>query len=132
GRYQIRRHWLTGERAGQTEMFMENLPGFPNGISRRADGSFWLGFSTRRNAAMDSIHPHPWLKKLVFSLPMWLQPEQERYGVILNISATGEVIDTYFDPTGDRVPETSSVTEYDGTLLIGGDMTQQIAQYRFE
>ena len=32
-KYRVLRYWLKGEKAGQTEVFADNLPGFPNGIS---------------------------------------------------------------------------------------------------
>ena len=32
-RYRIRRYWLTGPRAGEDEVFADNLPGFPDGVS---------------------------------------------------------------------------------------------------
>ena len=33
GAYRIQRYWLKGDRAGQTEVFAENLPGFPDNIA---------------------------------------------------------------------------------------------------
>jgi len=39
-KYQVRRHWLKGDKEGQTDIFIDNLPGLPNGISRRKDGVF--------------------------------------------------------------------------------------------
>ncbi|PQJ19615.1 SMP-30/gluconolactonase/LRE family protein [Tenacibaculum sp. SG-28] len=55
-KYRILKYWLKGAKKGEKEIFMDNLPGFPNGISMRKDGSFWLGFSTKRNDALDKIH----------------------------------------------------------------------------
>jgi sugar lactone lactonase YvrE len=68
-KYRVLRYWLKGEKAGQTDVFIDNLPGFPNGISIRDDGSFWLGFSTKRNDDLDKIHPSPGMKKFVYALP---------------------------------------------------------------
>ena len=90
-KYRLLKYWLKGEKSGQYEVLMENLPGFPNGISRRSDGSFWLGFSTRRNDDLDKIHPKAGMKKFVYALPNFLQPKQEAYGIILNIDSEGEI-----------------------------------------
>ena len=38
--YRVLRYWLKGKKKGETDIFIDNLPGFPNGISRRPDGSF--------------------------------------------------------------------------------------------
>ncbi|MCI4667553.1 MAG: SMP-30/gluconolactonase/LRE family protein [Bacteroidia bacterium] len=129
-KYQIIRYWLKGPQKGQTEVFMQNLPGFPNGISRRKNGSFWLGFSTKRNDALDKIHSKVWLKKLTYALPEVLQPKQEKYGMILNISEEGEILSAYFDPTGESVPEAGSVKEFEGILYIGGDIVPYISTYK--
>ncbi len=46
-KYRVLKYWLSGEKTGKTEIFIKNLPGFPNGISIRIDGSYWLGFSKK-------------------------------------------------------------------------------------
>ena len=129
-KYRILRYWLKGNKKGSTEIFMENLPGFPNGISRRKDGTFWIGFSTKRIGSVDKIHPKIWLKKFIFSIPDWMQPKQVPYGMILNVSETGKIIKAYFDTTGDYVSEASSIEERDGYLYIGGDLPNHIVKYK--
>ena len=44
-KYRVLKYWLKGKKVGQTEIFIDNLPGFPNGISIRENGSYWLGLS---------------------------------------------------------------------------------------
>lgn len=129
-KYRILRYWLKGEKAGTTDVFMDNLPGFPNGISIRENGSYWLGFSTKRNDALDDIHPKPAMKKFVYGLPSFLQPKQELFGIILNISPEGIVINAFFDATGKFTPETGAVKEYKGHLYIGGDIVPYIGKYK--
>ena len=121
-KYRVLKYWLKGEKTGETEVLINNLPGFPNGISIREDGTFWLGFTTARNDALDKIHPKRGMKKLVYALPEFLQPKQENFGMILNISETGEVLNALFDPSGKFVSEAGSVKEFDGELYIGGDV----------
>jgi sugar lactone lactonase YvrE len=37
------RYWLQGPKAGSAEVFMDNLPGPPDGISLAGDGvNFWV------------------------------------------------------------------------------------------
>jgi sugar lactone lactonase YvrE len=74
-KYRVLKYWLSGDKAGQTEIFIDNLHGFPNGISIREDGSYWLGFSTKRNEALDNIHPKTGMKKLIYGLPEFMQPK---------------------------------------------------------
>ncbi|WNJ17492.1 SMP-30/gluconolactonase/LRE family protein [Pontibacter sp. G13] len=128
-KYRIIRYWLKGEKRGTSEVFMDNLPGFPNGISRASDGHFWLGFSTRRNDALDKIHPKKGLKKFVYGLPEFMQPKQEPYGLILKISPQGEIRELLSDPTGTVIPEAGAVKEHEGTLYIGGDIVPYVAAF---
>lgn len=39
-RYRITRSWLSGEKSGQTDIFIENLPGFPDNLSYNDEGLF--------------------------------------------------------------------------------------------
>jgi len=131
-KYRVLRHWLKGAQKGQTDIFIDNLPGLPNGVSRREDGSFWLGFTTRRNDLLDKIQPKPFLKKLIYALPLWMQPKQEAFGMIMHLSESGEILKTYYDTSGKYVSEASSIEEYNGYIYIGGDVTDHIGKYKLE
>lgn len=131
-KYRILKYWLKGEKAGKVEVFMDNLPGFPNGISVREDGTFWLGFTTKRNDALDQIHPKIGMKKFVNSLPNWLQPKQDKFGMVMHISESGTVLNTFFDPSGKTMPEAGSVKEQNGFLYMGGDNLPYIGRYKLK
>jgi sugar lactone lactonase YvrE len=129
-KYRIVRYWLKGPRAGHVETFIENLPGFPNGISIRNDGSYWLGFSTKRNAALDEIHPSPIMKRVVYALPEFLQPKAEKFGMVMNVSEDGKILQSFFDTKGNVLPEAGAVKEYGGSLYIGGDVLPHISKLK--
>lgn len=131
-KYRVLKYWLSGNKAGKTEVFINNLPGFPNGISIRKDGSYWLGFSTKRNKALDDIHPKTGMKKFVYELPEFIQPKAERFGMVMNISSEGEILKTLFDSQGKILSEAGSVKEYNGYLYIGGDVLPYIGKYKLE
>jgi sugar lactone lactonase YvrE len=128
-KYRVIKYWLSGTKEGQTEIFIDNLPGFPNGISIREDGSFWLGFSTKRNEALDKIHSKKGMKKFIYSLPEFMQPKAETFGMIMNVSKEGEIIESLFDTKGIVLPETGAVKEFDKHLYIGGDVLPYIGKY---
>ncbi len=129
-KYRVLRYWLKGPKKGTIDVFLDNLPGFPNGISIREDGSFWLGFTTLRNDLLDQIHPKIGVKKVVYALPEFLQPKQEKFGMVLNISPTGKIIETLLDSTGAFVPEAGAVKEDKGYLFLGGDIVPYISKYK--
>jgi sugar lactone lactonase YvrE len=129
-KYRILRYWLKGDKAGQTDTFIDNLPGFPNGISIREDGSYWLGFSTKRSDDLDKIHPKPGMKRLVYALPNILQPKAEKFGMVMNISADGRILRTLFDTKGTIMPEAGAVKEHNSYLYLGGDVVPHIGKYK--
>ena len=131
-KYRIVRYWLKGNSKGETDIFIDNLPGLPNGISRREDGSFWVGYTTRRDELLDKIQSKKMLKKFIYSIPLWLQPKQEPFGMIMNISESGKILKTYYDTTGKVVSEASSVEEHNGYLYLGGDLIDHINKYKLE
>ncbi|MBB3699165.1 SMP-30/gluconolactonase/LRE family protein [Flammeovirga yaeyamensis] len=129
-KYRIIRYWLKGDKKGTIDIFIDNLPGLPNGIAKRSDGSFWVGFTTRRDDTLDKFQPKPFMKKLIYATPLWLQPKQESFGMIMHLSEEGKVIKTYYEPTGEIVSEASSVEEHNGYLYLGGDLTDHIGRYK--
>lgn len=129
-KYRVLKYWLKGEKAGQTETFIDNLPGFPNGISIRENGSYWLGFSTKRNDALDKIHSKVGMKKFVYALPEFLQPKAEKFGMVMNISSEGKILQSFFDTKGNTMPEAGAVKEHNGYLYMGGDIVPHIGKYK--
>ncbi|MFZ5756049.1 MAG: SMP-30/gluconolactonase/LRE family protein [Pseudomonadota bacterium] len=118
-RYRIVRYWLAGERAGQHEIFVDNLPGFPDGVSGNRQGTFWVALASPRKADLDAVHPFPRLKELMASLPKALRPRPERYGFVLGLDQNGNVVANLQDPTGDHLNMITSVEQADDWLYFG-------------
>jgi hypothetical protein len=131
-KYRVLKYWLKGDKKGQTETFIDNLQGFPNGISVRNDGTYWLGFTTKRNEALDNIHSKVGMKKFVYGLPNFLKPKAEKFGMIQHISIDGKIIETLFDTQGVLFPEAGAVKEYNGYLYIGGDVLPYVGKYKID
>jgi sugar lactone lactonase YvrE len=118
-RYRITRYWLKGERPGASDIFSDNLPGFPDNVSANADGSFWLALFTIRKPLADRIHPYPFAKKLLARLPKFLWPKAAYYGLALAVDEHGRITRSLHDPTGKRLREITSVREHEGYLYFG-------------
>lgn len=116
--YRVLKHWIAGPKKGQTEVFIDNLPGFPDGISSNGKGTFWLAMANPRNAILDKTLPHPFIRKMIFRLPEFLHPKEVHYGMIFGLDMNGNVIHNFQDPSGDLAPITS-VQEENGKLYIG-------------
>ena len=118
-RYRIRRYWLAGPNAGTSDIFIDRLPGFPDGVSANRRGTFWVALFTVRNPLMDRMHPYPFAKESVAKLPKALWPKPEPYGLVLALDENGQVVRSLHDPGGKTVQQITSVEEVDGHLYLG-------------
>ena len=128
-RYRVVRYWLKGEKAGTHDIFIDNLPGFPDGISANRKGRFWLALPTLRLPAVDNMHPKPWLKNLSAKLPDWLKPKPIDYGFILGLDEEGNIVTNLQDPSGATLREITSVEEHEGNLYIGSLSNDRIGRF---
>ena len=119
GEYRIRRYWLKEPKMGQTDIFIDNLPGFPDGISSNGKDKFWLALVTPRQALVDRILPHPFVRKIVFRLPNFLRPGPERYSFVLGLDSNGRVMDNLQNGSPGCYSQIANVVERNGTLYFG-------------
>jgi sugar lactone lactonase YvrE len=117
-RYRIQRYWLSGPRRGQSDVFVENLPGFPDGVSSNGEDTFWLALFAPRLSATDAILPHPFLRKVLLRLHL-LNPDPQRFGWVLGLDADGNVTHNFQDPTGTHYAPVTSAEESNGALYLG-------------
>ncbi len=119
GKYAIKRLWLQGEKQGQAETFIENLPGFPDGIMSNGRDTFWLAIVNRRNPTLDMLLRRPFLRKVVMRLPDFLQPDIEPYAFVLGLDANGKVVRNFQDPSPECFAQIANVVEHKGNLYFG-------------
>jgi sugar lactone lactonase YvrE len=118
-RYRTKKVYVRGPRAGQVDTFLDNLPGFPDGISTAPDGTFWLAIYAPRNALLDTVSEYPWLRKVIARIPSALQPKPERHPFILGVDRDGNVVHNLQDSRGERFSMTTSAEQAGETLYIG-------------
>jgi sugar lactone lactonase YvrE len=119
GTYRVRRYWLTGAKQGQADIFIDNLPGFPDGISSNGRDIFWLALVNRRDSVLDGLMPYPFLRKIVWRLPSFLQPNIKRYAFALALDTNGQVVRNLQDPSPQCFTQIANVVEHKGVLYFG-------------
>lgn len=128
-RYSITRYWLTGPSARTREMFCENLPGFPDGVSCDGQGRFWVALFTTRNPVAEWLAPRPEWKAIMAKLPRALWPQPAPYGLVVALDTNGRPLESLHDPGGTRYSPITSVEEHDGTLYLGSLTADRIGRY---
>ncbi len=118
-KFRVQRYWLTGPKQGESEIFLDDLPGYPDGISSNGNDMFWLALFSPRNSVMDALLPYPFLRKVTVRLPKFLSPAPERYAFVLGLDINGRVVHNLQDSSGGPYGMITSVQEHDGKLYLG-------------
>jgi sugar lactone lactonase YvrE len=119
GVYRVRRVWIKEPKMGQNDIFIDNLPGFPDGISSNGRDRFWLALVTPRNGVLDRTLPHPFVRKILARLPKFLQPAPARYSFVLGLDQQGRVVENLQNGSPDCFAQISNVVEHSGALYFG-------------
>ena len=63
------RYHLKGPKAGQSEIFADNLPGLPDNIRLSTSGGYWVAMTMLRNrdkfGVVEFIQKRPWLRSFL-------------------------------------------------------------------
>jgi sugar lactone lactonase YvrE len=113
------RHWLRGERAGQRDLLVADLPGYPDNIARGSDGLIWVTIATPVDPVVERVRRAPLvLRKQVTRIPERLQPRPRRTVRAMAFDDTGRTVhDVQGDATGYHM--VTGVREHDGKLWLG-------------
>ena len=120
--YRVTRYWLAGSKQGQTDHFVENLPGLPDNITFNGRDTYWLALYQLRNPVIETLQARPFLRKVVMRLPSFLtasDASSPSCGFVLGLDPNGKVIHNLQDPSGESASKVSSITEHEGYLYLG-------------
>jgi len=117
GSYRILKHWLLGPRAGNTDVLIDNLPGFPDNINNGLNGRFWIGLVAPRNDLLDTLSNNPRIRKIVQRLPARFRPRAVPSSHVFAINGDGEVLMNLQDPNA-RFPALTGVLETRNALYL--------------
>lgn len=130
--YRITRYWLKGEKAGSHEVFIDNLPGFPDNLSFNGRDRFWVAFPSLRDPQVDAMAARPLLRKLIARLPGrvqgWLEAAKPKHAMVLGLDLDGHVIANLQDDGDDAYAPITSVEEHGPWLYLGSLSAPAIAR----
>lgn len=119
-RARITRLWLKGPRARQADVFLDELPAYPDNISFNEDGIFWVALPSPRSTDLERLWPSPFRRKVLMRLPESIRGAKPAppYGWVIGVDTNGEVVHNLQGPNGNYASITS-VNEFDGWLYLG-------------
>lgn len=124
------RHWLTGARAGTTELMVEDLPGYPDNISRGSDGLIWVAIASPVDPVVALLHRSPaWLRRAATSVPERMQPQPKPGVHVQAFADDGSLVHDLHLPEADFTMVTG-VREHDGVVWLGSLHEAAVATIR--
>lgn len=122
-RYRVLRYWLKGEKAGTHDVFIDNLPGFPDNITFNNRDRFWVAIFAPRDPLLDELLPGSlYLRTVISKLPAFLQPRPKRHSFALGLDLDGKVVANLQYAGDDAYAPITSVREH-GPWLYFGSLT---------
>ncbi len=119
GSYNVLRYWLKGEKAGSFDVFADNLPGLPDGITGDGRGQYWLALFSPRAEQIDAMADKPWLRKLALRVPRALQPKPAHHAFVLGLDSEGKVVHNLQDASAEAFAPITSAEPYGEYLYLG-------------
>jgi len=113
------RLWLAGERAGQRDLLVDDLPGYPDNIARGSDGLIWVTIASPRDPVVERIQRAPhWLRRQVTRIPDALQPKPKQTVRVQAYDDDGRLVhDCAAAPEGYHM--VTGVREHEGRVWLG-------------
>ena len=113
------RFWLTGPKAGQRDLLCEDLPGYPDNISRGSDGLIWVALPSTRDPLVERVLRSPGIvRKALSSVPQALQPQPKR---VVRVQAFDDAGTCVHDLSADAAEfhMVTGVREHRGQVWLG-------------
>jgi sugar lactone lactonase YvrE len=115
----VRRVWLTGERAGRSDLLVDDLAGYPDNIALGSDGLVWIALPEPRRPIVRRIQQAPpAVRGLVRRIPERLQPRPGRTVGVIAVDGSGRIVDERWGEI-EGMSMLTGVREVDGTLWLG-------------
>ncbi len=118
-RHRVLKHWLTGPAKGATEVLVDRLPGYPDGVSSNGRGTYWIAIPSPRNALLENLAQMPRIRSVVARLPAAFHPKPGPFAMTIGVNDRGQVLHNLQQPQGRPLSTITSVEEVNGTLYLG-------------
>lgn len=100
----------------EAQVVLDNLPGYPDNLTRGQYGKIWLGLAGQRND-LDAMAERPFMRELALRVPRVLWPVAKPFGHVMAFTEDGKVVADLQDRSGASLT-TTGVTETPDRLYI--------------
>eukprot|EP01132_Coremiostelium_polycephalum_P008067 gene8067-9925_t len=114
----VKRVWIKGKKAGKVETFIENLPGYPDGIELGPDNKLYISIFGARTAFTDFLQRNPLLKRIVTRIPYIGSLTMKPPSIVVLDANSGKLL-KYLEASTTPMKTITSTVEYNGQIYIG-------------
>lgn len=129
-KFRCLKYWLKGEKEGETEIFVENLPNVPDNINLAPDGSFWIALVKTIDYRWRFVHSSNAAKHVIAAFPKLLKVVSGHLkgAMVINVAADGSVIRWLDDSNGTVMSFVTSALEFEDHLYLGSLSTNFVGK----
>ncbi|KAK8716865.1 hypothetical protein V6N13_044158 [Hibiscus sabdariffa] len=92
------KYYIKGNKQGQVEKFIDNLPGFPDNIKYDGDGHYWIALPVATSVPMDLALKYPFIRKAMVVIQKYTgRLYMEQNAGVLAVDLEGKPIAHYHD-----------------------------------
>eukprot|EP00126_Sphaerothecum_destruens_P011413 Sdes_comp20911_c0_seq1m18175 len=113
------KYWLQGPRKGSFQVFIDQLPMYPDNLSRGPSGDFYIGLPYAGNRLMESFGPFPFLRKLLAFIPRFLKPDIGRHCAFVRMDPQGNVKNVFHQTSENGIHSLTHAVEYKNKIYLG-------------
>jgi sugar lactone lactonase YvrE len=89
----VRRYWLSGPKAGTSDIFASTSGGYPDNMGFGSDGLVWVAIASPDNPQLAKIHALPmFARRLIARLPEALSPKPIKVGWLMAFDLDGTLV----------------------------------------
>uniref|UniRef100_A0A803MAP7 Strictosidine synthase conserved region domain-containing protein n=1 Tax=Chenopodium quinoa TaxID=63459 RepID=A0A803MAP7_CHEQI len=92
-------YWIQGSRKGEVDVFIDNLPGFPDNIHSDGQNRYWIAMSSWLNPYFEQARHYRFVRKSLLIMDRYISKRHiQRNGGILGVDLEGNPTVHVYDP----------------------------------
>ncbi|GLT39327.1 hypothetical protein SLA2020_135250 [Shorea laevis] len=89
---------IQGEKKGEIERFVEDIPGYPDNILYDGEGHFWIALASGIVKGWEMAFRYPFIRKIMALMEKYVgRPSMERNGGVFAVDLEGKPVAHYYD-----------------------------------
>jgi hypothetical protein len=128
GAYRITRLWLKGEKAGKYDVFVDNLPCFPDNLTFNGKDRFWAACPAPRDPLIDRYADNPFVRTMMARAVAHVKLPLPQHSMALAFDLQGHLVENLQYEGADAYTEITHVAETDQWIYFGSLVENSIGR----